>query len=694
MKRGNYSKEDFLKAVDEYKKGVASAQVTAKYNIPSSTIRNHKSNPTRKIGGGRPTILNKDQEQYLVELLKNLEINGVRLTKSVVRKLASEYAEHVTGKSLELGRKWLLNFLTRWKSELKLIREEKIESGRRNDFTEDVRRGWFEKLGGILRTNNLITKPHAIFNCCESGFSDETSCEWVMVSHGTKHAYEQCGGSAKNFTTSLICGNAAGDILPPFVIYASKNLNPQWTVGGPPGSKFASSESGWITKSLFVQWFKWFVEYTKDVTKYLVRTGRTTIRKIDLPSLFNQLYSSAFTPKQVVAGFSRAGVWPFDSNAMKENVARQPLAAKQLNQQPSPSNSANQSTSSTQVIAGSINHAPVTTLFISPSSLHPHDQYTSYVVPESNYYDDNNLPCIVNGNHSNFAPTTVLETNLPSTTNLDSSSISSHIKDTALPQNTNRNLDASFSSSIDAFDLLSFPSFDSNASFNSSLFNNFDLQSGELNNSLLPIDKNLSFNQISESLENFSKVPIRDVIWYDNDGQRILGFDPLTLPKPLGQHSGYSNDVLQPKMSVTDFEKENDENNRMYTELQTVTMQRLVAPFESSQRAPINIDTEMINPIPSTQLSSPSAVRSIVTNLIQQHIPPPSSSSNTTKRTRGEGKYCEEITSSNRLNDLKEKSSKLSSKKRSIKSTTQTSETSVFASGDDLEVTKKKKRRI
>ena len=56
--------------------------------------------------------------------------------------------------------------------------------------------------------------------------------------------------------------------------------------------------------------------------------------KIDLPSLFNQLYLSAFTPKQVVAGFSRAGVWPFDPNGMKEKVARQPLATKQLNQLP------------------------------------------------------------------------------------------------------------------------------------------------------------------------------------------------------------------------------------------------------------------------------------------------------------------------------------------------------------------------
>ena len=89
-----------MKAVYEYNNGSTSAEVTAKYNIPGSTIRHHKLNPALKIGGGRPTILTKDQEQYLVELLKNLEVNGVRLTKVVVIKLASEYVELVTGKYL------------------------------------------------------------------------------------------------------------------------------------------------------------------------------------------------------------------------------------------------------------------------------------------------------------------------------------------------------------------------------------------------------------------------------------------------------------------------------------------------------------------------------------------------------------------------------------------------------------------
>ncbi len=74
--------------------------------------------------------------------------------------------------------------------------------------------------------------------------------------------------------------------------------------------------------------------WKRIVSKYFTRSGRKTIRKIDLPSLFNELYTSAFTPKQVVAGFSRSGIWPFDPNAMKDKVARQPLGAKQLNQSP------------------------------------------------------------------------------------------------------------------------------------------------------------------------------------------------------------------------------------------------------------------------------------------------------------------------------------------------------------------------
>ncbi|CAF1312289.1 unnamed protein product [Adineta steineri] len=49
----------------------------------------------------------------------------------------------------------------------------------------------------------------------------------VIVSHDTKHAYEECGESGKNFTTTLICRNGINDILLSPYIYTAKDLNPQ-----------------------------------------------------------------------------------------------------------------------------------------------------------------------------------------------------------------------------------------------------------------------------------------------------------------------------------------------------------------------------------------------------------------------------------------------------------------------------------
>ena len=104
----------------------------------------------------------------------------------------------------------------------------------------------------VLRSNSLITRPRAIFNCDESEFIDETTCKlnigislkrkyrktvlhyffcfsagMVIVSHKTKEAYKQCGSSGKSFTSGLIYGNAVGEVLLFFIIYATKALNPQ-----------------------------------------------------------------------------------------------------------------------------------------------------------------------------------------------------------------------------------------------------------------------------------------------------------------------------------------------------------------------------------------------------------------------------------------------------------------------------------
>ena len=56
-------------------------------------------------------------------------------------------------------------------------------------------------------------------------------------------------------TTVVACVNAIGQAIPPYIIYNAKTLNPEWMKDGPPGTKYARSENGWIDTDLFEHWF-------------------------------------------------------------------------------------------------------------------------------------------------------------------------------------------------------------------------------------------------------------------------------------------------------------------------------------------------------------------------------------------------------------------------------------------------------
>ena len=51
------------------------------------------------------------------------------------------------------------------------------------------------------------------------------------------------------------CVNAIGQAIPPYVLYNAETLNPEWIKDGPPGTKYAHSENGWIDTNSFEHWF-------------------------------------------------------------------------------------------------------------------------------------------------------------------------------------------------------------------------------------------------------------------------------------------------------------------------------------------------------------------------------------------------------------------------------------------------------
>ncbi len=53
----------------------------------------------------------------------------------------------------------------------------------------------------------------------------------------------------------MFCGSAAGQLLPVYVVYKAGNMYPSWAVGGPKGTIYNSSPSGWFDMFIFEDWF-------------------------------------------------------------------------------------------------------------------------------------------------------------------------------------------------------------------------------------------------------------------------------------------------------------------------------------------------------------------------------------------------------------------------------------------------------
>ena len=66
------------------------------------------------------------------------------------------------------------------------------------------------------------------------------------------------------------------------------------------------------------------------VSTYFRKTKRKTIRKIDFPKLLGDLYTTSLTPITISGGFRRAGVWPFNADAMKEKVVNKSSSVNHL----------------------------------------------------------------------------------------------------------------------------------------------------------------------------------------------------------------------------------------------------------------------------------------------------------------------------------------------------------------------------
>ena len=52
------------------------------------------------------------------------------------------------------------------------------------------------------------------------------------------------------------CVSAAGQTLPPFIIWKGKSMSPEVAIGELPGTEYGLSDSGSMNSTLFALWFR------------------------------------------------------------------------------------------------------------------------------------------------------------------------------------------------------------------------------------------------------------------------------------------------------------------------------------------------------------------------------------------------------------------------------------------------------
>lgn len=77
--------------------------------------------------------------------------------------------------------------------------------------------------------------------------------------------------TSKSSTSVMFCISGDGKLLPAYVVYKSKYVYPKWVEGGPPGTRYNRSMSGWFDSDLFEDWFE------KIALPYLRRQDGTKV---------------------------------------------------------------------------------------------------------------------------------------------------------------------------------------------------------------------------------------------------------------------------------------------------------------------------------------------------------------------------------------------------------------------------------
>ena len=288
-----YSNECLENAVSEIVSQKISLRKASKlYKIPVGTL-SHKINKKHGKLPGRPVVFMEREEQSIIQHIKTLSQWGFPFDTLDLRILVRTYLEK-QGRTVAQfasnlpSKEWARNFLQRHRNELSLRMCQNIKRSRAGVSAHEVKE-YFDNLKETLAD----ISPELIYNYDETNLSDDPGTKKCIFKRGVKYP-ERVKDSTKTAISVMFCGNAAGQVLPCYVVYKAENLWSTWTEGGPKGTRYNRSRSGWFDATCFTDWFE--TVFLPSVEKH---SGKKVIIGDNLSSHFTDTVLQKASAKDV-----------------------------------------------------------------------------------------------------------------------------------------------------------------------------------------------------------------------------------------------------------------------------------------------------------------------------------------------------------------------------------------------------------
>lgn len=226
-------------------------EASKKFKIPRATISYMMSNKHLGNVGCPTTFTKREEELFVIRIIQMCEW-GFPLDKLDLRMFVADYLRQQKRTIPKFanntpGDDWATGFMKRWELSHRLATN--IRRKRAKIEKEELERYF----ANLEKTLEGVPKEN-IWNYDETNLRDDPGSKKVVMKRGTKYP-ERVMNSSKQCYSLMFCGNAAGEVLPPYVVFKSVHLYRTWVMYGPKDARYNRTKSGWFDEVTFEDWF-------------------------------------------------------------------------------------------------------------------------------------------------------------------------------------------------------------------------------------------------------------------------------------------------------------------------------------------------------------------------------------------------------------------------------------------------------